>query len=179
MSAKFKAVDRKDNFFTEKLSMQKKLDDSFEDYQKDFDEGAQISLFQADKEVAKNHLFTPITASISSKSMAPVKPKTLDDLLLAQSSTTGSWSDISLIMSFFSNSSEVDAKKADALVNVTDVAQHGAVWATLLALYILQKKFEDKESEWQLIATKAKNFLKSQGIPKADSIIKTFKFALN
>ena len=82
------------------------------------------------------------------------------------------------VLSFFKNQAEVEAKKDETLAAVTDSSQRDLVWATLLALYILSKKFDDKESEWQLIATKAKKYLKAQGIPKPDNVLKGLKFAL-
>ena len=53
-----------------------------------------------------------------------------------------------------------------------------AVWATILALLVLSRKFGDREAEWQLIANKAKAFLKSKGIAKPDAVIKSIKLAL-
>ena len=34
---------------------------------------------------------------------------------------------------------------------------------TILALWVLQKEFEDKEEEWQLIAKKGRMYIKEQG----------------
>ena len=114
------------------------------------------------------------------KGFAPsVKPKTLDDLLLSQSSSTGAWSDLGLVMTFFKNPGQVDAEKASALAAVTDSSQLDLAWATLLALFVLQTKFADRESEWQLIATKAKKYLKSMGLAKPEAIIRGLSFDLN
>ena len=71
-------------------------------------------------------------------SAAPVKPKTLDELLLSQASSTGAWNDINLVISFFKNAIEVESERLKSLAAVTDVSQHGAAWTTLLALYVLQ-----------------------------------------
>jgi hypothetical protein len=111
-------------------------------------------------------------------SAALFKPKTLGELLLSQASSTGAWNDINLVISFFKNAIEVESERVKSLAAVTDVSQHEAAWTTLLALYVLQYKFSDRESEWQLIATKAKKFLKSIGIAKPDNILKAFKFEL-
>jgi len=112
-------------------------------------------------------------------SYAPIKPKTLDDLLLSQASSTGAWNDFNLVISFFKNAIEVESERLKSLAAVTDVSQHGAAWVTLLTLYVLHKKFSDRESEWKLIATKAKKYLKSIGMAKPDKILKVFKFELN
>ena len=53
------------------------------------------------------------------------------------------------------------------------------VWLTILALYILSSNFKDKEEEWQLIAKKAKTYLKKQGIIKVDPILKKITIAFN
>jgi hypothetical protein len=97
---------------------------------------------------------------------------------MSQASSTGAWNDINLVMSFFKNPIEVESERFKSLAAVTDVSQHGAALATLLALYVLEQKFSDRESEWQLIATKAKTFLKSIGISKPDNMLKVFKFEL-
>ena len=45
------------------------------------------------------------------------------------------------------------------------------VFLTLLALYVLEELFSDREEEWSLIADKAKKFLKQAGIAKPDSYL--------
>ena len=69
---------------------------------------------------------------------APVKPKTLDELLLSQASSKGAWNDINLVISFFKNAIEVESERLKSLAAVTEVSQHGAAWTTLLALFVLQ-----------------------------------------
>ena len=98
--------------------------------------------------------------------------------MFRQASSTGAWNNFILVISFFKNAIEVESERLKSLAAVTDVSQHGAPWVTLLALYVLHKKFSDRESEWQLIATKAKKYLKSIGIAKPDNLLKVFKFEL-
>lgn len=38
------------------------------------------------------------------------------------------------------------------------------VWATLIALAVLERQHKAKEGEWMLIAKKAKSYLKKKGI---------------
>lgn len=45
------------------------------------------------------------------------------------------------------------------------------VLMTLIALFILQEKFEDREEEWTLLAKKAKTWLKQVGVAKPDSLV--------
>ena len=39
-----------------------------------------------------------------------------------------------------------------------------AVWATIIVLAVFEKMFKAREGEWMLIASKAKSYLKKQGI---------------
>jgi len=43
---------------------------------------------------------------------------------------------------------------------------------TLVSLFALKEKFEDKEEEWQMIARKAKGYLKTKGIVKVEPLFK-------
>ena len=117
------------------------------------------------------------------KKAAPIIPiakpnKTLDELILGQSSSTGAWSDKSLVLSFFKDALAVESQRNDIESLVTG-SDNELVWLTILALFILSKKFPEKESEWQLIANKAKTFIKAQGIPKPDTVVKSLKFEIN
>jgi len=47
-----------------------------------------------------------------------------------------------------------------------------------VALYILKEVFEDKKDEWQLLAKKAKEFLKEAGVNKAEALVKKFTLSL-
>ena len=49
---------------------------------------------------------------------------------------------------------------------------------TLVALYILKETFEGKKQEWQMIAKKAKEWLKSVQVPNADKHIKKLSLSL-
>ena len=48
------------------------------------------------------------------------------------------------------------------------------VYLTLLALFILKECFDDYKGEWEMIARKAKNFLRSAGVPKPDTLLRQF-----
>ncbi len=54
---------------------------------------------------------------------------------------------------------------------IKDQAEIQKVWLTLIALWILQEKFESKQDEWKMIARKAKAYIKSQGIAKVDPLL--------
>ena len=55
----------------------------------------------------------------------------------------------------------------------TEVDPQG-VYLTLLVLYILKQQFNDKKDEWEMIAQKAKDFLKDVGVARPDGIVKKF-----
>jgi len=57
-----------------------------------------------------------------------------------------------------------------------DYAEH--VWTTLLALYILAEVFHEKEAEWKMLAKKAKDWIKQQGVSKPDQILRKMEFDL-
>lgn len=46
------------------------------------------------------------------------------------------------------------------------------ILVTLVVLYVLKKKFEDNEGEWLMIAKKAKQFLKINGIANPDAMVR-------
>ena len=73
-----------------------------------------------------------------------------------------------------------DSSVLEALkeVKIQDAISVDIVYLTLLALYILQESFEDREDEWKLIATKAKNWLASAGVSKPKTYLKMFTLEL-
>ena len=74
-----------------------------------------------------------------------------------------------------------DASVLDSLreVQIQDATiSVDSVYLTLLALYILQESFADREDEWKLIAVKAKNWLVSAGVPRPKTYLKMFTLEL-
>lgn len=71
-----------------------------------------------------------------------------------------------------------EAITEEAIKELTSAAGAGAtgeldkVLMTIIALWVLKETFEEQEDEWQMIARKAKNFLKSQGITKLEPLYK-------
>jgi len=47
-------------------------------------------------------------------------------------------------------------------------------YTTLLAIYILNEAFDERESEWTLLVRKAKAFLKAAGVDKPEKLLKLF-----
>ena len=45
---------------------------------------------------------------------------------------------------------------------------------TLLALFILEEAFPDKEKEWQLIADKARSYLEQAGVTNVQALVRKF-----
>ena len=62
-------------------------------------------------------------------------------------------------------------EKIKALLNDAHLNEEDSdkILATLVALYLLQETFADRESEWRLIAKKAKDWLKKVGIEKPEA----------
>lgn len=75
--------------------------------------------------------------------------KTFDDLIMGQSSSQGFWQNKALILSFFLDPES--AMNAVEILTPSDILERDKICLTLLALYIFQVKFEDREDEWQLI----------------------------
>ena len=69
-----------------------------------------------------------------------------------------------------------NAVKAE--IAAVNVENQQIAYLTLVALFILQEEFEDRENEWQLIAKKGKDYLKSVGVHKPDALIKQFKLKI-
>lgn len=51
--------------------------------------------------------------------------------------------------------------------------------ATLIAIYLLTEAYPDKSAEWALLAKKAKDYLKQQGVDKPDAYLNKINFVLN
>ena len=60
------------------------------------------------------------------------------------------------------------------MIAFADGVDKEQVYVTLLAIYILMEKFDDKEDEWVLLVRKAKGFLRDSGIDKPDKILRNF-----
>ena len=95
--------------------------------------------------------------------------------------STGYWSKADAVVSFFS--CEVVGVHDELAEEVRGLlGSNGGVfeevWLTLLALFVLQNKFKHKQQEWTLIASKAKAFLKQQGLQKPDNFVKKITYPL-
>ena len=97
--------------------------------------------------------------------MTPTPSSTLTAIITAQQAD-GSWKLDSTLTNFIAKSQKAiqDAcpVKSDGLVAV--------VWATVLVLSLLKKKYSSQEEEWELIAMKAESWLKRQVLPSGVSI---------
>ena len=85
-----------------------------------------------------------------------------------------------MLNGFAVNSSDLLEKALIAEIEsqINKESKLGDILATLIALYLLIEKFEDKEDEWTLIAKKAKNWLRQQGLSKPDQLIKKITFEI-
>ena len=56
---------------------------------------------------------------------------------------------------------EILKTSGDVLNGIND---HETIWATLLAMALLETKYGDKKGEWTMIMKKAKQYLKKNGV---------------
>ena len=87
------------------------------------------------------------------------------DSLIRQQHAEGYWED-SAINSFKAMFAD-GVVESEAVMNDLDKVdrmQMRKVYATLLALFILEQNFEDFKKQSELIVQKAKNYLKKQGV---------------
>jgi hypothetical protein len=105
----------------------------------------------------------------------PAKPApakvTLKDIINGQSSA-GYWTSRDLVVGLASGLSEEKLREAVGKLGTTAI---DIVVFTLMALWILEQSFEDQEDEWQMIAAKAKTFLKTHGINKVGPLLNSCK----
>lgn len=98
--------------------------------------------------------------------------------MIALQSTTGCWDSKSLqvFAIFFAGGAE-DRDVRSAL-NTLGLNQPDIVYVTLLAIYLLQEAFGDREDEWTLLSKKATTWLKNAGIAKPQQLINKFALQL-
>lgn len=56
--------------------------------------------------------------------------------------------------------------------------EHGKVLLTILALFVLKRKYAHKGEEWQLIFKKSKDYLKEVGIVKVEKMLAAIEATL-
>lgn len=61
---------------------------------------------------------------------------------------------------------------------INDQSQFDIAWLTILAIYVLEKKFSHLEDEWMMVCKKAKLYLNSLGILKVDPILRQINIPL-
>jgi hypothetical protein len=95
--------------------------------------------------------------------------------LVACQHSSGFWPETckQLINNFFKDGSCHDQSLLNELQTLTTSGKKllspiGDILMTIIALYVLEEKFEDNEEEWTLLAKKAKAWLKNAGLDKPD-----------
>ena len=113
------------------------------------------ALLKKKKEEAKLQKEQANRARETAESQKTGRPKFEDLIDVWYQSANGGWKDSAKFMigRFFE----------DGLPE-NQTSHSDTVWLNLLALYILDEDFPGKESQWVLIAEKAKTFLKRQGV---------------
>lgn len=90
--------------------------------------------------------------------------------------SSGYWppKETSTLASCTVSNSVKDSAVRRALAALVKGADFEVVYLTLLAVYILQESFVDREDEWRLIVDKAIFFLIRAGVPKPHKVISQF-----
>jgi hypothetical protein len=112
-------------------------------------------------------------------SSAPTVP-TLNDLLQHQNMISGYWKDTAepVLSLFFEGDDLNDKDVIDELDFISDATKKQRAYLTLLSLYVLQNKFDDRFIEWELVGGKGEKYLKGLGIKKPKDLIKMFTLEL-
>jgi len=102
----------------------------------------------------------PASNIFMAKSVSPqIKPLSLDELINGQTSQ-GNWSSTcGSILSTFISGSMADATLQQELKKLNEKLAT-EIWHTIIALFILEGYFDHKVDEWDMIARKAKTWLK-------------------
>ena len=106
------------------------------------------------------------------RSAAALTSNTLNTVIIAQQAD-GSWK-------FDSALTKLVDKPQTAIEDACPVECKGivaAVWATVLILTLLRKKYSSQQDEWELIAMKAESWVKKQALPSGVTIQDLYKAA--
>jgi len=110
-------------------------------------------------------------AEMEDVSQAEPKKASLKDIINGQSSE-GYWASGALLSSLAGELSEAKLRKEVAKLTTQDIDR---VVFTIMALWVLENAFEDQEDEWQMIAAKARAYLKARNVPKVAPLFKACK----
>lgn len=90
--------------------------------------------------------------------------------------TNGFWPSAAKLnlSAFLRDGQTEDSEVREALAQETLTEELEVVYTTLVAIFILQEKYEDRADEWALLARKAKSFLREAGLAKPDKLIRLF-----
>ena len=114
-----------------------------------------------------SQIVTPVVSNSSKPSF--------QDFLRGQASA-GNWTAESrdTLLAFIDGDQDDPAVKSELAKFTLSADADTVVYLTLLAIYILEEAFADREDEWQLIVTKAKKFLERAGVQKPANVVKKF-----
>ena len=153
----------------EKIKMRRKM------IKKDLDEDDEECEQAEEEEEEEEEKKSSIDQGQTSKQLL-----SLEEIINGQASD-GSWNfniklltSLSLLLGVTLESLE-NFKQNELALLVTskdDVQILEILFITIVSLFALKEKFEDKEDEWQMIARKAKGFLKTKGIVKVEPLLK-------
>ena len=114
---------------------------------------------------------------------ANTRPKPSFESLISFQLTDGKWNtDCEGILKEFFIDSNINDSVIDQVIEQAkangSLADPLMIHYTIIALYVLKGTFNSKQEEWQMIAKKAKDWLKSVKVPNVDKHIKKLKLSL-
>ena len=86
--------------------------------------------------------------------------------IIAAQQANGSW-DFHTVLSCIQDKSETEIKSASPVECEGIIA---AIWATVLILTLLKRKYSSQQDEWELIAMKAESWVKKQVLPSGVTV---------
>jgi hypothetical protein len=104
------------------------------------------------------------------------RPKASFEDFIKRQTGAGNWQDSrQMLANFFLEDFPSPTKEVNSQLKTNEL---DTIWCTLLALWLLEEVFGQRSNEWNLLAQKAKKFIKKAGIAKPDKIIRQMKYKL-
>jgi hypothetical protein len=67
----------------------------------------------------------------------------------------------------------LDLSVPESIEDAAKKSEKKKVWATILAICVLEKYYKEKKGDWNLIVKKAKKYLKKAGVKNVEEEIKS------
>ena len=138
----------------------------------DSDYGDEGSSYPAAAQASAAATVIPAAASV------PKSTKPSFDSLISLQSSSGFWkADASTLFARCILDGQIEdpsVRQAVQELNLAEDVDKESIYFTLLALFILEEVYQEKESEWQLIAVKAITWLVQVGVTQPQGVVRKF-----